>query len=70
MSLMAAGLLLGVAGAFAIRRTLEAQLYGVGALDPMVLGSVGATLAVVAFTACSLPARRATRIDPVIALSE
>ena len=70
MSLMAAGLLLGVAGAFAIRRTLEAQLYGVGALDPMVLGSVGAMLAVVAFTACSLPARRATRIDPVIALSE
>ena len=70
MSLMAAGLLLGLAGAFAIRRTLEAQLYGVGALDPIVLGSVGAMLAIVAFTACSLPARRATRINPVVALTE
>jgi predicted permease len=70
MSLMAAGLLAGLAGAFAIRRTLEAQLYGVGALDPVVLGSVGAMLVIVAFIACSLPARRATRIDPVIALGE
>jgi predicted permease len=70
MSLMAAGLLVGLAGAFAIRRTLESQLYGVGALDPFVLGSVGLMLAIVAFTACSLPARRATKIDPVRALTE
>lgn len=70
MSLMAAGLLAGLAGAFAIRRTLESQLYGVGALDPLVLGSVGVMLAIVALTACSLPARRATRIDPVRALSD
>jgi predicted permease len=70
MSLMAAGLVVGLAGAFAIRRTLEAQLYGVGALDPLVLGSVGLMLALVAFTACSLPARRATRIDPVRALTD
>jgi predicted permease len=70
MSLMAAGLVAGLAGAFAIRRTLEAQLYGVGALDPAVLGAVGLMLAVVALTACSLPARRAARIDPMIALSD
>lgn len=70
MSLMAAGLVVGLAGAFAIRRSLESQLYGVGALDPFVLGSVAVTLAIVAFTACSLPARRATRIDPVVALTE
>lgn len=69
MFLMAAGLVAGLAGAFAIRRTLQAQLYGVTPLDPMVLSAVGAMLAVVAFTACSLPARRASRIDPVIALS-
>jgi predicted permease len=70
MALMAAGLLAGLGGAFAIRRTLEAQLYGVGGLDPMVLGSVALMLALVAFIACSLPARRATRIDPMIALNE
>jgi len=70
MALMAAGLVVGLAGAIAIRRTLEAQLYGVGALDPVVLGSVGVMLAAVAFTACSLPARRATRIDPMVALNE
>lgn len=68
MSLMAAGLVVGLVGAFAIRRTLQAQLYGVGALDPIVLASVGLMLALVAFTACSLPARRAMRIDPVKAL--
>lgn len=70
MSLMVAGLVVGLAGAFAIRRTLETQLYGVGALDPMVLASVGVMLAFVAFTACSLPARRAMRIDPVKALAD
>jgi predicted permease len=70
MGLMAAGVIVGLAGAVAIRRTLEAQLYGVGALDPVVLGSVGVMLAAVAFTACSLPARRATRIDPMVALNE
>jgi ABC-type lipoprotein release transport system permease subunit len=70
MSLMAAGLVVGLAGAVAIRRTLGAQLYGVGALDPTVLASVALMLALVAFTACSLPARRAMRIDPVKALTE
>jgi ABC-type antimicrobial peptide transport system permease subunit len=70
MGLMAAGLIVGLAGAVAIRRTLEAQLYGVGALDPVVLGSVGVMLAAVAFTACSLPAWRAMGIDPVRALTD
>ena len=70
MGLMAAGLIVGLAGAVAIRRTLEAQLYGVGALDPVVLGSVGVMLALVAFMACSLLARRAMRIDPVRALTD
>ena len=70
MSLMAAGLVAGFAGAFAIRRTLQAQLYGVSPLDPVVLGSVGLMLALIAFTACSLPARRATKIDPVRALTD
>lgn len=70
MVLMAGGFLAGVAGAFAIRRTMAAQLYGVGPMDPLVLGGVAAVLAVVALAACMLPARRAARIDPIVALSE
>ena len=69
MSLMAAGFVAGMAGAFAIRRTMAAQLYSVGPMDPVVLGAVAAALAVVAFVACMLPARRAARIDPIIALT-
>lgn len=69
MTLMAAGFVAGMAGAFAIRRTMAAQLYSVGAMDPVVLGAVAAALAVVAFVACMLPARRAARIDPIIALT-
>jgi putative ABC transport system permease protein len=70
MALMAAGLGVGLAGAFLLRRTLQTQLYGVGPLDPLVLASVGSMLAVVAFTACAVPARRAARIDPTVALTE
>jgi putative ABC transport system permease protein len=67
--LLAAGLVLGAAGAFAIRSALQSQLYGVGAMDPFVLASVAAVLAVVALVACAVPARRAARIDPLIALN-
>ena len=70
MTLMIAGFSVGIAGAFAIRRTMAAQLYGVGPMDPVVLGGVTAVLAVVTFAACTLPARRASRIDPIVALSE
>jgi putative ABC transport system permease protein len=70
MALMLGGFIAGMAGAFAVRRTMAAQLYAVSAMDPRVLGIVGGLLAVVAFAACTLPARRAARIDPIIALSE
>jgi putative ABC transport system permease protein len=70
MTLMLGGFVVGIVGAFAIRRTMATQLYAVSALDPVVLGIVGAVLAVVAFAACTLPARRAARIDPLVALSE
>jgi predicted permease len=70
MTLMVAGFLVGMAGAFAIRRTMAAELYGVGPMDPLVLGSVATVLALVTFAACTLPARRAARIDPIVALSE
>jgi putative ABC transport system permease protein len=68
--LMAAGLLVGLGGAFAIRRTMESQLYGVGAMDPAVVSAVAAVLAAVALGACLVPARRAARTDPTIALND
>jgi len=70
MTLMAAGFGVGMAGAFAIRRTMAAQLYGVGPMDPVVLASVATVLALVTLAACTLPARRAARIDPIVALSD
>jgi ABC-type antimicrobial peptide transport system permease subunit len=68
--LVGGGFVLGGVGAFALRKSLESQLYGVSATDPVVLVAVTATLALVALTACALPARRATRIDPIVALTE
>jgi len=61
---------LGLAGVYALRRILETQLYGVRPLEPSVLVSVGLLLGLVALAACLLPARRATRIDPVAALRQ
>ena len=68
--LIAGGFVLGAIGAIVMRRSLESQLFGVSSADPMVLAAVTAILATVAVVACALPARRATRIDPVVALSE
>ena len=68
--LLAFGLGVGFAGAFAIRRAMEAQLFGVQPMDPVVLALVTGVLGAVALAACALPARRAARIDPLIALSE
>jgi putative ABC transport system permease protein len=68
--LIAAGFAGGIIGAVALRRALESQLFGVSATDPMVLAVVTGLLVTTAAVACVLPARRATRIDPVVALSE
>jgi predicted permease len=68
--LLGVGLTLGLAGAFLVRRAMESQLYGVGAMDPVVLSVVAGVLALVALAACAVPARRAARIDPVVALGE
>jgi ABC-type antimicrobial peptide transport system permease subunit len=70
IALIGVGLVLGAVGAVALRRSLESELFGVSATDPMVIGTVTAVLAGVAVLACALPARRATRIDPIIALTE
>jgi putative ABC transport system permease protein len=68
--LIVTGFVFGAAGAFALRRSLASQLFGVGVGDPLVLAAVTALLAMVAITACAVPARRATRIDPIVALAE
>jgi ABC-type antimicrobial peptide transport system permease subunit len=65
-----AGGAIGLAGAFFLRRVLASQLYGVDAMDPIVVATVGAVLGVVALAACLLPARRAAKTDPVVALAE
>jgi predicted permease len=68
--LIAGGFLLGAIGAIVLRRSMESQLFGVSSGDPLVLAAVTAILAAVALVACALPARRATRIDPIVALTE
>ena len=67
--LLGTGYAVGLALAFAARRAMATQLYGIGAMDPGVLALVAGTLAAVAFVACMVPARRAARIDPLVALS-
>jgi putative ABC transport system permease protein len=62
------GLVLGFSGAFWLTRLLANLLFGVGARDPMTIALVAATLAAVALFACYIPARRATKVDPIIAL--
>jgi len=62
------GLVLGVIGALALSRLLASLLFGVGERDPTTIAAVAAILAAVALLACYLPARRATKVDPVIAL--
>ena len=62
------GLGIGVAGAFGLTRLLESLLFGVQPHDPLTFLSVTILLALVAMLACYLPARRATRVDPLVAL--
>jgi predicted permease len=62
------GLVLGLLGAFAASRLLQQALYEVQPFDPLVFSSVAAFFALVATLACLIPARRATRIDPMNAL--
>jgi putative ABC transport system permease protein len=68
MALVAAGLALGLLGAWLASRLLAGFLYGVGVTDPLTFLAVPAILAAVALAAAWLPARRATRVDPVVAL--
>jgi predicted permease len=64
----AAGLAMGLAGALAVTRVLDSLLFGVTASDPLTFAAVSAALITVLLLAAYLPARRATRVDPIVAL--
>jgi putative ABC transport system permease protein len=68
MALASGGALLGLAAAFWLSRSLEALLFQVRPTDLLTFATVVFVLLTVALVACTIPARRATRVDPVIAL--
>jgi putative ABC transport system permease protein len=70
MSAVVVGLVIGTGAVFGLTRLITSLLFGVGEHDPATLVSVGLILAFVALVACYLPARRATKVNPVIALRE
>jgi putative ABC transport system permease protein len=70
MGLVAIGILAGLAGAAALTRLMSSLLFGIRATDAATFGSVATLLAATAFLATVIPAFRATRVDPIVALRE
>jgi predicted permease len=68
--LAAVGVVIGLLGAWALTRLMSSLLFGVTPMDSVTLVTVVAILALVALAACYVPARRATRVDPLVALRE
>ncbi len=68
--ILVVGFAFGIAGTYAMRRVVESQLYDVQPMDPMVLISVAVVLGLVALVACLVPAHRASRVDPIVALRQ
>jgi putative ABC transport system permease protein len=68
LKLCVLGLALGMAGAFALRRLLTNLVFDVSPADPLIYAGVAALMFLVALLACYIPARRASRVDPLVAL--
>src|SRR5207253_956636 len=69
IGLVAAGLILGLIATGTLEQVLQSQVYGLAAMDPRVIGLAMIVLASIALAACSIPARRATHVDPVTVLN-
>jgi putative ABC transport system permease protein len=68
LTLAVAGVIVGMGGALALTRVLTSLLFGIAPNDPMTFGAVATLLICVALLACYIPARRATKVDPMVAL--
>jgi len=68
MWLVGAGILVGIGGALALNRVLRSLLFEIKPTDPATFIAVAVVLAVVALAACYIPARRAMRVEPIVAL--
>jgi len=68
MALAVAGLGIGLAGAFMLSKLMASLLYQISASDPATFAIISAALAAVAFLASYIPAQRATKVDPLVAL--
>jgi ABC-type antimicrobial peptide transport system permease subunit len=68
MRLLGGGLAIGFIGAFAVSRIIRSLLFGVSANDPLIYGAVTFVLAAAALLACWIPARRASRVNPMVTL--